>query len=74
VNGRYGLRFVLVAIGLTLVALAQPACPAEGMPELLQQPSWDEGSEDLASSWSGHAMAGPDPCALALRQAVNDRL
>jgi hypothetical protein len=35
----------LVAIGLTLVALARPAYPAEGIPGLLRRTCWGEGSE-----------------------------
>jgi len=59
VNGRYGLWFVLVAIGLVLVALARPAYPAEVIPELLRQTYWGEGSEDLARQFGAAAIKLP---------------
>ena len=58
-NGRYGLRFVLVAAGLALVALARPAYPAESIPELLRQAYWGEGSEDLARQFGAAAIKLP---------------
>ena len=55
-NGRSGLRFVLLAVGLALMALTRPAYPAEGIPELLRQTYWGESSKELAHQFGDAAI------------------
>ena len=50
---------MLVAAALVLAAVARPACPAEGIPDLVRQTDWGESSDDLRQQFGSAAMRLP---------------